>query len=358
MKDETAQRGGPGRPAAEAQTGTRLLRLLLYSGAACLALFLLFIGVRGAGRMAVRVFLTENPHFTLQEIKVTVNGNLRQEEILRRLEVWNVKKGKSNLFALDIPELRERLAKFVMVSKADFQIVLPSKLEVTVTERVPVVRLAGGNGRLLDAEGWMLPPMSAAEQKTESLPLVSNLKSAELTPTGKKAEDEMTQGVLRFLHLINTRPYGRLFDVKRIACDTEQRQLRVLLRARSTFVEDAQMIVPATSDVEIDAALFRVEKIAADRMLGQLKTRFIDATYVTNVPVLGAIDPATLPPGTSGVESPAAVPKPGTSAKTVTPKPATPKPHKAPAKPASGAVMPFHGTGSAHTAASATAHPH
>jgi len=113
------------------------------------------------------------------------------------------------------------------------------------------------------------------------------MKGALQVPTGRRAEDDVSLAVIAFLRLVGTRPYGRLFDVRAIQCDPEQKQLRIHLRARNTFVEGAQVVVPASSDVEIDAALLRVEKIAGLRIQAQQLTRSIDATYQINVPVVG-----------------------------------------------------------------------
>ena len=305
VKDETTQRG-VGRQAAGDEGDSlkkRVVQIFLRLAIWCAVAAVLFFGIRGACRGLQRVFLTDNPHFTLRNIDINVKGNLPRAEIERRLEAWKVRKGQSNLFELDIPVLRDRLMKFVLVSKADFRIKLPSTLEVDVTERVPAVRIIGGH--LMDSEGWILPEVGQGGAKQDALPVVFNLKEGMRTPTGKRAEDEMSRAVLCLLRLTGTRPYGRLFDVKGVQCDTEQRALRVHLRARNTFVEGAQMVVPAGSEVEIDAALLRVEKIAAERMQAQQLTKFIDATYMVNVPVLGEGpgDAATTgqpPGGTSG----------------------------------------------------------
>ena len=343
VRDETTQRG-VGRQAAgdeghslKKRAGQILLRLAIW----CAVAAVLFWGVCGACRGLERVFLSENPHFTLRKIDINVKGNLPPAEIVRRLEAWKVRVNQSNVFDLDIPVLRERLMKFVLVSKADFQIKLPSTLVVEVTERVPAARIVGGH--LMDAEGWMLPEVGQGGPKLDALPVVFNLKEATRTPTGKRAEDEMSRSVLCLLRLTGTRPYGRLFDVKGIRCDAEQKALLVHLRARNTFVEGAQMVVPAGSEVEIDAALLRVEKIAAERMQAGQMTKFIDATYMVNVPVLGEIPgdapaagplaaggtaalPATVPVAGAAVKKPvpaaaahAASPRNGSGGKTVRP---------------------------------------
>ena len=289
MRDETTQRG-VGRQAAADEGDSlkkRAAQMFLRLAIWCAVAAVLFLGVRGACRGLQRVFLTENPHFTLRKIDINVKGNLPPAEIVRRLEAWKVKVNQSNLFELDIPVLRDRLMKFVLVSKADFRIQLPSTLVVDVTERVPAARIVGGH--LMDADGWILPEVGQGGLKPDALPIIFNLKDGIRTPTGKRAEDEMSRAVLCLLRLTGTRPYGRLFDVKGVQCDTEQKALRVHLRARNTFVEGAQMVVPAGSEVEIDAALLRVEKIAAERAQAQQMTKFIDATYMVNVPVLGEI---------------------------------------------------------------------
>ena len=157
MRDETTTRGmgrqgtGEEGPSLKKRTLLALARVAIW----CALGLAVIWGVGYACRALQDVFLARNPHFTLRKVEVKVTGTLRPEEIVRRLEGWKVKVNQSNLYELDIPVLRERLMKFVLISRADFHLKLPGTLVVEVTERVPMARIAGG--RLLDADGWILP---------------------------------------------------------------------------------------------------------------------------------------------------------------------------------------------------------
>ncbi len=261
------------------------VRVLVRVLVGCALVVFLLVAALGVWSAVRGIFLVRNPHFTLKHIDVTVNGQLRTAEVIRRLDELGAKVERTNLFALDLPRLRQALCTTVVViSHAELRLKLPSTLAVDVTERVPVVQLRERGGRLVDADGLVLParPDGAAPP---GLPVILGLRSNPALTAGKKATDELLLSSLALLRLISIRPYGRLLDIEAIQLDYARNALGVHLRSRGTFREGAQVLLPAKS-LDLEDALQRVEIIARERMRGQQSTGFIDATYHFNVPVL------------------------------------------------------------------------
>lgn len=256
-----------------------MLRILIWGGACVVALLLLW----GLARGMKRVFLLENPRFTLRFIDVRVNGQLRLADVILKLQKRGVKVEHTNLFAIDLKAQRAALCSYVMVAGADLRLKLPDTLVVEVTERVPVARLMGRSGRFIDADGWLLPARDQA--RALALPAIFGARAGKGLQEGAKVTDEMVTGALNFLRLISIRPYGRAFDVAAIHLDYTRDTLRIRLRPRGTFKEGAQVLLPA-KPLELDEALQRVDSIVRERTRGNQGTGFIDATYRVNVPIL------------------------------------------------------------------------
>jgi len=248
---------------------------------AAIGLCLLLLGLAWGGMK--RVFLTRNPHFTLRHIEVHVKGQLRPTEIISRLSRFNVRIGQSNLFKLDLQQLRHDLGEYVMISEASLYPRLPGTLVVEVSERLPVAQIQERTGRLLDADGWVMPPRN--DLKPLNLPLIIGVRNKQQMAVGSQATDEMVLGALNVLRLIAVYPFGRYLDIAAIQLDYRRETLRLHLRARGAFRDRAQILLPL-KPWEMQEALQRVEVIVRERTLGRQVTGFIDATYRINVPVL------------------------------------------------------------------------
>lgn len=286
MKDETIQPLRPlGRPGSRPpkpvlnRLGVMLARVLVW-GVAAAAVFLL---LAAGWRSLKKVFVTENPHFTLRHITPVVNGQLSDASIRIALVRAGVRTGRTNLYALDLEKLRRDLTgNLVTIADAKFHRKLPDTLVVEVTERVPKAQLGGG-GLLLDADGWILP--ARYDEPTRTLPVIFGVRSRIQKPGGRTT-DEMLVTALNYLRLSAIRPYGRLWETKAIILQPEKKRLMVILRAKGTFTEGSRLLLPAGDPYDLDSALDRAGEIAFDRNRAGQPTSFIDATYQRHVPVM------------------------------------------------------------------------
>lgn len=224
-----------------------------------------------------------NPHFTLRRVEVVVFGQLPKGRVLGQLRDFGVRVGESNLFRLDLADLRRQLvAGDVMVSQVGMGRILPGTLVVEVYERNPVAQLVSQQGKLLDEGGLILPERN--DPRTWRLPVVTGIRGSGDLPVGTRMDDGLVDAALLLLRLVATEPYGRNLDISLIQLDYGKEMLKVYLGARGPFREGACVTVPAR-EKELREALRRVEVIVRERERGQQTISYIDASYKINVPV-------------------------------------------------------------------------
>lgn len=238
------------------------------------------LGVWYAGVGLHRLLFVRNPNLVLRHIEVHLTGQLRTSEVLARLEEAGIEAGATNLFAIDLGQVRTWLTNCVDIERAFAARQLPDTLEVWVHQRQPAAQLLKPGGMLLDRHGWVLP--SRADFDLAQLPVITGIRGARKLEVGGQVRDDMVRGALDFLRILAMESYGRLFDVGMVQLDYSGKALKVYLRKRGTFVDGALLVVPLRG---MDPAMRRAEVIANERFRGRQTTSFLDATYEVNVPV-------------------------------------------------------------------------
>ena len=254
------------------------VRLLVWAIAAGLSAVLVFGAVYGLRRL----LFVRNPYFIIEELDVRAGGRLRASEVEAYLAGAGVQPGVSNLFALDLSEIRALVrAQDPWVRRVTVSRRLPDTLEVRVYERQPVAQLRRSGGRLVDEDGVILP--ERYDQDLQDLPVITGVRKVAALEEGTRVSDPVVEAALEFLHLIATEPYGNFFRVAMIQLDYPQRRLKVHLVGQGTFPRPgARLILPVEG---LEEAMRRVELIVRERTQLGLDTSFIDATYEVNVPV-------------------------------------------------------------------------
>lgn len=249
-------------------------------------LLVVFLGLSawGLGKGFHNLFFLHNGHFTLETLVIDVYGDVREGQVRHRLNKLGVELGQSNLFELDLGELRRGFQEWdVPVKQVRFSRRLPSTLIVRVFEHEPVAQLRSRGHLLIDKQGIVLPVPEG--ESVRYLPLITPVKGGELR-TGLKLEDDLVHAALHYIEQVGReREYSELFDVRLILLDYESGdRLTVKLGARGPFCEGALVVLPVERR-KMDQALRRVERIARERLEARQITGFIDATYEVNIPV-------------------------------------------------------------------------
>lgn len=253
-------------------------------GSACV-IFLLLGGILASIFLLNWAFdallFSKNPSFTLRHLEIRSNGVLKPESIQADLLELKVEEGGSNLFALDLADIRERLkAENVLVKEVEFRRVLPATLKVSIHEPRPIARLQ--TGVLLSRESLALPPRQGGW--TVDLPMLVGFKNRGSLDVGDLFDPPMVLASLRFLSLVNVDPRAEFLKPLLIQPDYGEKSLKIYLAAAGPFREKAQLVLPANED-EMSQALDRMHVIVQERNKARQPISFLDATYKKNVPV-------------------------------------------------------------------------
>lgn len=247
--------------------------------AAVAGLVLVVAGLLWGARQTLFV---QNDFFVVRQVQIRVFGNLKESVVLAEVKAFGVDPGVSNLFAVDLGELREHLTDHVLINRAVASRHLPDELWIEVYERRPVAQLLAPRGKLLDSRGLVLPVRS--DMRTLLLPIITGVRNAGTLTVGSVSPDPLVAASLRLLQLKGTESYGKYLDINLIQLDYAQDTLKVFVRKQPPFREGACIILPADERLMVDA-LRRVEVIVRQRRQGRQTASFIDATYEINVPI-------------------------------------------------------------------------
>ena len=223
-----------------------------------------------------KVFYTENPHFTLKEIKIeTPSKAVEKKYILNKLDL---QEGHDNIYDIDIEEVRKTLETDSQIMKADVRRIVPDTLSITIYGRTARAQLLRVGGYLLDEEGIVLPANRHPESR--KLPIITGVQGVSSINEGVKCEDIMVQHALQLLQYISVMDRGDWLRVKRIICSPRTQELIVHLDAypekgigtRGT----AELILPVKN---MDKALSRVMDILIERDLAGQTTSYVHTGY-------------------------------------------------------------------------------
>jgi cell division protein FtsQ len=158
-------------------------------------------GALAAVLAAATVVLVSAPALAVDRILVNGRTRLPAGEIESRLGSLHGR----NIFRVDLEESRARVLESSWVAQASMRRVLPSTIEVTVVERVPVAlaRLAQ-QLFLMDAEGVMLDELGPRYREFD-LPVVDGL-AAGVVAGGPRVDADRVRLAAGFLTALEVRP--------------------------------------------------------------------------------------------------------------------------------------------------------
>ncbi len=193
-----------GRSAADMSMPLRLAVVVLG--------FILLAGIIGAAFYVGFKWLSRSPFFTVNG--VTINGCQRvNEETV--LDLSGVKPD-SNLLALDLDTMAHAIEQHPWIKSAAISKKLPDRLDIEITERVPVAIIGMGSLYLVDAGGTVFKKIEKGERF--DLPLITGISvndkpssaepdrevsdTSQVTETGQTDVSEQQEVLSRILELI------------------------------------------------------------------------------------------------------------------------------------------------------------
>jgi hypothetical protein len=155
---------------------------------------------------------------------------------------------------------------------------LPGTLAVRIFTRLPVARVLGTSGLLVDDTGTVLALPDTRKNKSlvEALPALAGLPGAKQLQAGNRLDDELVRAALAFLRYRITVPKAAWFVPSMVQVDAVHQQLRIYLKPnpRALIGSDAVLMLPAKG---MDAAFSRALDVVADRAAAHQPSREIDA---------------------------------------------------------------------------------
>jgi cell division septal protein FtsQ len=175
------------------------------------------------GKELLRRFLWENPDYVLTDVRVPVVGALTQEQIL---DAAHIVKGR-NIFSFDLAKARTELDALPQVERAEIQRILPSRIDITITERKPIAwvtataeenPLTSQKALLIDARGVVMRSKVLLSEY-EHLPVITGVALENFGP-GQRVNTFEMQSALELVRLVadNTRWQARCIDLKKGYC--------------------------------------------------------------------------------------------------------------------------------------------
>ncbi len=194
------------------------------------AILALLIALAGIGWVAKtgydyfgRVLFSGNDLFAIRELDLRSDGVLRAAHIK---EYAGVDEG-SNLFAIDIKELRRQLENIPLIQSAEIRRQLPDTLVIRVSERVPLARLGIEDGHYhlaVDREGHVLGPSA----RSPRLPAITGYRATGLRP-GSIVHDPLFADALKVVDLCDRTRLGQRVKIRSIhVSDPEVLELQLV----------------------------------------------------------------------------------------------------------------------------------
>jgi cell division protein FtsQ len=260
----------------------------------------------GAKRILNALFFG-NSDYALEAIEVKSDGNLTRESILRAADVAEGK----NIFAINLPKVREQLSALPQVEESRVQRILPNKLVISVQERRPVAWVVPPetnvgsfnfeNAYLVDRRGILLKTKSLATEYL-GLPLIIGVDTSNCQ-AGQPLEQDDVKAALDLIRASAEILQGRFqiqsIDVSKGYCLT---------------VTDKQHASVTFGTDEIEPQLHRLGTVLSycDKNSRELQT--VNLMAQRNVPVTFVQEIPSTTPGDSTVGSSAGA-APGPPAK-------------------------------------------
>jgi cell division septal protein FtsQ len=159
---------------------------------------------------------TSSEAFRLERLGVSGIG--RTSEVDVRAIVEGVVGERPNLFRVRTDEVATAIAELPAVRSADVRVILPDRLDVVVTERVPILVWAVGERRLLaDADGRVLAEAEGREAGT--LPVAEDGRKDPVIPAPGERLDATDLAVVRQLGALSPASIGSKASRLKLAVD-------------------------------------------------------------------------------------------------------------------------------------------
>lgn len=133
--------------------------------------------------LASRSLFAQNDHFIIRNIDVRSSGwwNGKGSEVSK---ILGIRTGTTNLFAINLRQVCERLSQQPSIEKVTVSRILPNTIQVNIVERIPRAFLYSSNSQwIVDSNGIVMESKSCVNLR-RNLPVITGFKvdNPPLTP--------------------------------------------------------------------------------------------------------------------------------------------------------------------------------
>ncbi|SDU28717.1 Cell division septal protein FtsQ [Verrucomicrobium sp. GAS474] len=198
-------------------TGVRHQRRLwtkrtLLCGAVCLSLTLVGIATHYAAGFLLNQAFYENPRYALKTIVVDVKGGLQRKQVIAASRLFTGR----NVMTVDLAEVERNVEKLPYVASAQVRRELPDKIIITVSERMPIARIADELKLPLyvDRDGVTIKPMANEPLRT-NLPEIVGTRFTGVEP-GQHLDQPEVLAAVQLLKCMELTPVRARLDIARL----------------------------------------------------------------------------------------------------------------------------------------------
>ena len=155
----------------------------------------------------VTVAIACTPVFSIRSIVIQGNSYVSKEDIC---QITGVRE-QQNIFVVTTSDMQQRLLHDLRIEQASVRRVLPSTIEIQVTERIPLATVACQYGFLdIEQNGIVLDAFK--KLKTPTLPAITGVTVPDIY-IGDRVEQEEVQNVLVFLAALDEEGRKQLSEI-------------------------------------------------------------------------------------------------------------------------------------------------
>lgn len=226
-----------------------------------------------------KIFLTENPYFTLEDFTTEIQGPLTSNQQLIALTDTFLEKQRTDLgetpltiFNFDAQQLKQLLeTNLSTIEKAEINLIYPDRFHIRVSDFIPYALLEyNRTSYILNRDGVV---MQSGQTNLPLLPTIVLSNNSELElGLGKVIKQTDVHKALKILRMVAVARKGRYFDIKKIIF-TSDNLIKLFLRKRGLVAESCMVILDAN---HIEVGLAGAAEIIATRSRQGLTSTWID----------------------------------------------------------------------------------
>lgn len=155
----------------------KIMQNKLFKVGVVLSAFLIVIACIVLGFwFTTRALFSKNPHFLLKSVEVASTG-WWQSKSSDIIEILDLKVNKSNIFEINLLELRKKLEKEPSIEKVSIARVLPDSLRFNITERIPRAYLDNRKSLLVVDSSCMVMSRNSCLNINPKLPVIADYET-------------------------------------------------------------------------------------------------------------------------------------------------------------------------------------